>query len=271
MQTKIMAIVNLTPDSFFDGGCYLDEEKAYKRVEQAASEGADWLDIGAESTRPFAPPVSEEEEKQRLLPLFTAYKNGFPLPVSIDTRKPSIARFACERGASLLNDVTGFSQKEMIAVALDFATEVCVMHMQNDPLTMQKAPSYPQGILEELLTFFTKRCQNLLDCGIKKEKIWIDPGIGFGKTVADNYQILQNLDRLSELGFPLLVGVSRKSLITKALGIQKEDALSATVALNTLLMTKNPGMIRVHDVKEHAQARKLVSIYEDMEHHHTRA
>lgn len=255
-----MGILNVTPDSCFDQGRWFDPALALQRGIQLFEEGADWIDIGGESTRPGATPVPEEEELRRVLPIIKALKQATPLPLSIDTMKAKVAEAALAAGASLINDVSGFGDPAMRAVAASSRQLLCLMHMQGTPETMQLNPSYPQGILPFLLDWFKEHIDLLLQAGVKEDKIILDPGIGFGKTVEDNVKILQNLHQIKALGFPLLVGLSRKSFLGKIL--QKkgyQDLLPASLAANTLALLARVDILRVHDVAEHHDVRNLIA------------
>ena len=208
-----MAILNATPDSFYDGG----REDVLSYGLKLIDEGADILDIGGESTRPGAPEVPEEEELRRVIPLIEALRDKSEIPLSIDTRKAKVAKAAIAAGATLVNDVSGFRDPEMREVAAESGADLCVMHMLETPKTMQNQPEYPEGIIEHLLHFFEGRIQELQQAGVKRDKIILDPGIGFGKTVEHNLKIIHNLPRLKALGFPLLLGASRKSFMGKIL------------------------------------------------------
>lgn len=252
--TQLMGILNVTPDSFYDQGAYGNYEAAIKRGIEMEKEGADWIDVGGESTRPGAQYVPVEDELKRVIPLIEELHKQLSIPISIDTRKVEVAREALKAGASLINDVSGFSQKEMTLLAAETGCYVCVMHMQGTPQTMQLSPHYERGVVEELLHWFDKRIQNLLSIGIQESKIILDPGIGFGKTVADNLKILQNLPKFRAFGLPLLLGISRKSFLGKILNKDAKDLLPATIAANMLGIFSGANYIRVHDVKEHRDA-----------------
>ncbi len=251
MKKKILGILNLTPDSFYDGGSLEDPLLKAKRL---IKEGADILDIGGESTRPNAKQVSADQELHRILPVIQELKN---YPLSIDTYKPLVARKALECGACYLNDITGFTNPEMIAIAKDFEVKIFVMHMQGVPATMQINPIYPSGVVEEIYRWFEKRIEQLMKARIRKENIYLDPGIGFGKTQKDNFNIIKNLQRFKSLGFKLLVGISRKSF----LGTPPSDLLPATLAMNTITLLAGADMIRVHDVKEHRQIMEMLDLF----------
>lgn len=254
-KTKLMGILNVTPDSFYEGT--IDHTLAIKRGHAIFDEGADLLDIGGESSRPGSDEVSLTEELNRVIPVIKALRErGL---ISIDTRKAEVADKACQMGARLINDISGFSDPSMIEVAKKYGATVCVMHMQGVPKTMQLNPHYPDGIIQELKRFFKTRVEKLLQAGLPSSQIILDPGIGFGKTVADNWEILHNLGELKKLGQPLLVGLSRKSFMSKILNKPPSDLLPATIAMNALAIMSKADFIRVHDVKEHRDVIDLLS------------
>jgi len=261
-KTRLMGILNVTPDSFYDGNRYFDEQAALRRGVDIYQEGADIVDIGGESSRPGAGQVTEAEELARVIPVIRSLKKQIPIQISIDTTKPSVALAALHAGASLINDVSGFNNPEMREVAAKFDVEVCVMHMLRTPQTMQQHPEYPEGIINHLLKFFDAQIELLVKSGVKKNKIIIDPGIGFGKTVADNLEIIHNLQRLKHIGFPLLVGVSRKSFMSRLLNKSASELLTATLAMNAIVIASGADIIRVHDIREHCDVIKLLSSLE---------
>lgn len=250
-MTKLMGILNVTPDSFSDKGIYFDVGAAIQRGKEIGAQGADILDIGGESTRPGAPLVSIAEELARVIPVIEALRPCLSIPISIDTSKPEVALAAIEAGASFINDVTGFRHPEMQEIAATSGLDICVMHMLGTPQNMQVKPDYPEGILVQLLKWFDQQVATLTKRGVKEKQIMLDPGIGFGKTVADNLEIIQNLPKLRALGFPLLIGVSRKSFMGKMIHKTSAELLPATIAVNTMLIMESVDMIRVHDVCEH--------------------
>lgn len=256
-KTKLMGILNVTPDSFFDESRFLAHDAAVSRGIQMAEESADILDIGGESTRPGSLPISVDEERQRVIPVIETLYKKIKIPISIDTTKPQIAAEAVEAGASLINDVSGFSSMEMREVAASANVDICVMHMLDKPTTMQDSPYYEQGVTAHILEWFEKRVNLLIKAGVKKERIILDPGIGFGKTVAHNVEIIHNLKKFKTLGFPLLLGVSRKSFMTKILNRPASELLSATIVVNTIAIQSLVDIIRVHDVEEH---RKVIDL-----------
>lgn len=253
-MTQIMGILNITPDSFFDQGRWFNLEAAIQRAQEIEKEGANWLDIGGESTRPFAVPVSEKEEMQRVIPLIESLKSKLSIPLSIDTTKVSVARAALKAGATLINDVSGFRHPAMVQLAVEAQVPICVMHMRGNPSTMQiECLEEEVEIIPFLMDFFKKKIQYLLKAGVKKKNIILDPGIGFGKTVADNLKIIENLPQLKSLGFSVLMGISRKSFLKKITGQPTTHLLPATLAMNTKMILSQVDIIRVHDVAEHKQ------------------
>lgn len=258
IATKIMGILNVSPDSFYSASRQLDLQQAVAYAAKLADEGADVIDIGGESTRPGSEPVSAVEEMARVLPVIEAVSNKLSLPISIDTMKPEVAEAALDAGASWINDVTGFSDSRMRKIAADRQITICVMHMAGQPKTMQRNILYPRGVIIELLEWFERRIELLLRDGVKAENIVIDPGIGFGKTVADNLEILHNLPRFKAMGFPLLLGVSRKSMIGELLGGLPHERLAATLTINIVAMQAGVDYVRVHDVKEHKDAMTML-------------
>lgn len=260
----IMGIINVTPDSFYDGGLYLDVSKAVKHAKKLYKEGADILDIGAESSKPFAKPVPEHIELARVLPVIKAIREAVPLPISIDTQKTVVAEKAIELGATMVNDISGLSCSSMRALVKNTDVSVCIMHMQNDPEIMQINPHYDNGVIYEICDYLQHRAQQCLEEGIKPDKIILDPGIGFGKTVHHNLDILQNLDAIVNLGFPVLIGASRKSFLSHILNKPAKELLIPTLAANTMALMNGASIIRVHDVKEH---RQVVDLFNYMHSH----
>jgi dihydropteroate synthase len=263
-KTRLMGILNITPDSFFSDSRAPALEQAIERALQLQSEGADLLDIGGESSRPGAMPVSEEEELVRVIPVIERLKGHLSIPISIDTMKPKVAQAAIKAGATLINDISGFCHPDMIRLAKEAECDICVMHMQGNPLTMQHNPHYEGGIVAYLKQWFQEKIELLTTQGIKSEKIILDPGIGFGKTVADNLEIIHNLPGFKKLGFRLLLGVSRKSFLGKILDKPTNDLLPATLTANTLAVLHHVDMIRVHDVKEHRSMIDFLNAYQEI-------
>jgi dihydropteroate synthase len=243
-----MGILNITPDSFSDGGVYFEPLRAAERAWRIAEEGADILDIGGESTRPGSQGVSVEEELRRILPVLDALAGKYPLPISIDTSRSEVGKAALQRGAALVNDVTAFSRDpELGAAAASCQAGVILMHMRGNPGTMQKLPPSPDilGEIEEWAGAAVARARSL---GVAGERIILDPGIGFGKTVDQNLEVLRNLDRLASAGFPVLVGTSRKSFIGKILSDPQADRIWGSAAMVAASIIFGAHIVRVHDV-----------------------
>ena len=256
---KVMGILNVTPDSFFDGGKYKDETSILSQVEKMLSDGATFIDIGAYSSRPNAPHVTEIEEKQRLLPIVKLILKQFPETIiSIDTFRASVAKEAVEAGASLINDISaGNLDDEMMKTVGTLGVPYIMMHMQGTPKTMQENPSY-NHIVKELLHYFSSKIAEAKSYNIND--LIIDPGFGFGKTVAHNYEILKQLQLFELLDFPILAGVSRKSMIYKVLKNTPQEALNGTSVLHTIALQNGTSILRVHDVKEAMECVKLVEL-----------
>lgn len=248
---KIMGILNVTPDSFFEGSRFYDPERAIAQGIKLFQDGADIIDIGGESSRPGSDPVSLEEELARVIPVIKGLRKEISIPISIDTTKPKVAAASLEAGASFINDVSGFRDPEMIALAAQADVPICLMHMLGEPKTMQSNPHYEEGVVSALVRFFTERVKKLTKGGVKIKNIYLDPGIGFGKTTDDNFEILRNLQRFRTLGFPILIGLSRKAFLKNTLNKPTEETLAATIAMNTVALLSNVEIIRVHDVPEH--------------------
>lgn len=261
-KKQIMAILNCTPDSFFDGGKYLLKEKAIQRGIELFQEGADILDIGGESTRPFSKSISAEEESLRTLPVIEALAPLNLGLLSIDTYKPEVAELALKKGAQFINDITGLENPVMERIAFEYSASVSIMHMQKRPENMQVAPFYQEGVVQNVWQFFEKKVNFLIKKGWQKEKIFLDVGIGFGKSVEDNFLLIKNLDQFLQFNCPLLIGLSRKSFMQKFLKKSILEVLSTTLILNTISLLKGASVIRVHDVKEH---KDLLKIYETLE------
>lgn len=250
-HTKLMGILNVTPDSFFDQGSFFDSSKAIARGEQIIQEGADILDIGGESSRPGSTSISEAEELRRIIPVIQSLRKMTNIPISVDTVKPRVAAAAIEAGATMINDISGARHPEMRKIAASCGVPICLMHMQGTPATMQISPVYPEGIISHLIHWFEEKIDLLIEAGVKKNNIILDPGIGFGKTVAHNLQIIHNLPQLKALGFPLLLGVSRKSFMSKIVNRPAVDLLPTTVAVNVIAIQNHVDIIRVHDIEAH--------------------
>jgi dihydropteroate synthase len=254
----IMGVINTTPDSFADGGtlyrgAQLDIEKAMARARDMAAVGAAILDIGGESTRPGAQPVSLDEEMDRVLPLLQRIAAEVDVVISVDTSSPTLMREAAAAGAGLLNDVRALTRDGALAAAADTGLPVCLMHMQGEPESMQLAPRYAD-VVAEVAAYLQARVLACEQHGIARERLLLDPGFGFGKSVAHNMQLLQGLPRLAAMGLPLLVGLSRKSIIGKLLGRDVQQRLPASLALAVLAVERGAAVIRTHDVAATADA-----------------
>jgi dihydropteroate synthase len=246
---KVMGIVNVTPDSFSDGGRYLDPGAAIAHGLELASEGATLLDVGGESTRPGAQPVGAEQELRRVVPVIEGLRAaGFDGTLSVDTSKAPVARAALESGATLINDVTALrAAPEIAELVAERDAEICLMHMLGTPRTMQCDPQY-DDVVDDVRRFLTERVEFAVARGIRPERILVDPGIGFGKTVAHNLELLQRLDSLVALGFPVLVGASRKAFLGELTGRPVDRRLPATIAANVIAFARGATIFRVHDV-----------------------
>jgi dihydropteroate synthase len=248
MAARIMGIVNVTPDSFSDGGQFLDAERAIAHGRELAAEGADVLDIGGESTRPGAEGVTAEEELARVGPVVEALARDDGPPVSIDTSKLAVAEAALSAGAAMVNDVTALrAEPELAGLCAERDCEVVLMHMLGEPRTMQENPTY-DDVVDEVKAFLADRVEFALAEGIGGERIWIDPGIGFGKTVEHNLELHRRLGELAELGRPISFGSSRKSFIGKLTGAEVHERLGGTIASNVIAYVNGARMLRVHDV-----------------------
>lgn len=259
-KLQLMGILNCTPDSFYDGGHYTSLEKAVQRGIEIEKEGADMIDIGAESSHPGAQRLPEEKELERLIPLIKELSPHLSIPISVDTYKPQVAEKALQAGAKMLNDISGFENKNMRALAKEYQVPLCLMHMQGCPQTMQLNPHYPSGVINELKAWFSERIELLLKEGILPQQIILDPGIGFGKSVTHILEILKNIKEFCAFGFPVLIGLSRKSFMSKILCKPSSELLSTTVALNTMSILEGASIIRVHDVKEHRDVMNTLAL-----------
>lgn len=249
-----MGIVNVTPDSFSDGGAYLDVSRAVEHGLQLADEGADILDIGGESTRPYSDPVQADEELRRVVPVIEALAKQTNVPLSIDTSKAVVARAALDAGAEIINDVTGLEgDPAMLPLAVETAAGVCAMHMRGTPQTMQDDPQY-QDVVRDIHQYLADRRDALLAAGVAQQRICLDPGIGFGKTHEHNLQLMRNCQEYHNLGCPLLVGHSRKGFLGKLLGDNVADRTASTVGAAVALAQQGVQIIRVHDVRSAREA-----------------
>lgn len=262
-QPCIMGILNLTPDSFSDGGLFVNKNNALKHVTQMINDGAQIIDVGGESTRPGALEVSVDEECQRVIPVIQAIREISDIPISIDTSKTDVMRQAISSGASMINDVNALRAEGAVELAAELNVPVCIMHMQGLPRTMQHTPIY-QDVVEEIKVFLKQRIDVCIKAGINLDNIIIDPGFGFGKTLEHNLTLFKHLEDFETLNVPLLVGVSRKSMIGAVLNnTSADERLHGSVALATLAAWMNANILRVHDVKATADALKLCMAVKD--------
>jgi len=251
--TQLMGVVNVTPDSFSDGGLYLDPEAAIAHGRELAEAGAEILDVGGESTRPGAEPVGEEEELRRVVPVIRGLA-GSGRRLSVDTSKAPVAAAALDAGAEIVNDVTALrGDPEMASLCAERGATVVLMHMLGEPRTMQQDPRY-DDVVTEVKAFLAERLEAAVTAGIDEERVWLDPGIGFGKTGAHNMELLRRLGELRKLGRPLVVGTSRKSFIGKVDGSPADQRLGGTIASSVLAAADGADVLRVHDVAEVRQA-----------------
>lgn len=257
-QPRVMGIVNVTPDSFSDGGKYKSTDEAVEHALALIEEGADILDIGGESTRPGATPVSLQEELQRVIPVIERLAKDANVPLSIDTYKPEVMQAAIEAGVHMVNDVRALQEPGALEIVASSKAGVCLMHMQGTPQTMQLDPQYEDAVAE-VGAFLKERMETAMKAGIAAERIVLDPGFGFGKRTVHNLQLLRELRSFSELGRPLLVGLSRKSVLGKITGGDIYVRLHASIAASVISALKGAKIIRVHDVKATADALKVVS------------
>ena len=258
-KPQVMAILNVTPDSFSDGGKFATFDKALAQVEQIISDGADIIDIGGESTRPGAVEISEADELTRVIPLLKAIKAKFTIKVSIDTSKAEVMAQAIAHGADIINDVRALQNEGCLAVLAQSNVPVCLMHMQGLPRSMQENPHYDE-VIGDIKQFFIERIKVCEQAGIKRERLILDPGFGFGKTLEQNYQLLAQLHQFSDLGLPLLSGTSRKSMIGNLLARKVDERLAGSLTTAIIAAQQNVSIIRVHDVKETVDALNVLAM-----------
>ncbi len=251
----VMGILNVTPDSFSDGGLHMQRDAALRYAQQLIQEGADLLDIGGESTRPGAPPVSVQQELDRIMPVIEGLR-GILVPLSVDTSKPEVMRAALAAGVSIVNDINALQQAEAMAAVVGSDAAVCLMHKQGTPQTMQQQAHY-QDVVAEVLAFLRARLEAAQAAGIARERIVIDPGFGFGKTLAHNLDLLRHLDAFAALGVPVLAGLSRKSMLGAITGQDVEHRIHASVAAALLAVQRGARIVRVHDVRATVDAFKI--------------
>ncbi len=255
-QPQVMGILNVTPDSFSDGGRFIDHEIAVAHARAMVAEGASIIDIGGESTRPGAAEVSVQQELDRVIPVIEALHSTLPVVISIDTSKPEVMRAAVAAGAAMINDVRALREPGALDAAVACGVPVCLMHMQGAPRTMQQQPEYAD-VVTEVRDFLVERANTCQSAGIPAVNILLDPGFGFGKTLEHNLRLLKQLSLLVAAGYPVLVGLSRKSMIGQLLGLPVEERLQPSVALAVLAVWQGARIIRVHDVAATVQAVRM--------------
>jgi len=260
----VMGVLNVTPDSFSDGGRYLELDAALRRAESMVAEGAAIIDVGGESTRPGAPPVSVQEELDRVLPVVERLARELPIPISVDTSKPEVMREAARVGAGLINDVRALQIPGAVDAAVASGLSVCLMHLRGEPATMQQEPCY-SNVVNEVYAFLAERVQICQAAGIPRERILVDPGFGFGKTLDHNLRLLRHLDRFTDLAAGVLVGVSRKSMIGLLLHAPVDQRLSGSLAAAVIASWQGAKIIRTHDVRETVQALCVCAAVRAME------
>ncbi|NLS12730.1 dihydropteroate synthase [Vibrio sp. SM6] len=257
-QPQIMGILNVTPDSFSDGGRYTSLDNALAQAEAMIASGATIIDVGGESTRPGAAEVPLDEELARTIPVIEALRSRFDVWISIDTSKAEVMRQAVAAGADLINDVRALAEPGALEVAAQSNVPICLMHMQGQPKTMQSAPCY-QNIEDDVSAFLAERIAVCEAAGIARERLVLDPGFGFGKTLEHNYQLLAHLEKLHQFGLPLLVGMSRKSMVCNLLDVTPMQSVVGSVICATIAAQKGAQIIRVHDVAQTQQAMKILA------------
>lgn len=258
-EPLVMGILNITPDSFYDGGKYTTEKEWMQKAEEIVSEGGRIIDLGAISTRPGSKEVSEKEEQERLLPALKSIRKKFPdTTISVDTYRSSIAKIAVEEGADMINDISGGTMDDkMFSTISKLKVPYVLMHIKGTPQDMQQNPDY-DDVIEEIATFFRDRILKLNDLGF--DDIILDPGFGFGKSISHNYRLLRKLRAFSVMGYPVVAGLSRKSMINRVLNVKPDEALNGTTILNTIALMNGANILRVHDVKEAVEAIALVNL-----------
>ncbi len=258
---RIMAILNVTPDSFSDGGQFVEPEAIEQQISSIIEQGADIIDVGGESTRPFADPVAEEEELHRVIPSIRMIRSKSDIQISIDTTKSRVAREALAAGATMINDISALQSDEaMIEVATSYSGPLAIMHMQGTPQDMQVKPQY-ENVVEEINHFFSERLDWLEHNGVKRERVILDPGIGFGKTLEHNIAILQNISAFKKHGCKVLIGHSRKSFFQQLLGAPMEERDTLTAIVSAFCVCNGADILRVHAVKENVAAVQLSHIF----------
>ncbi|MEH6596961.1 MAG: dihydropteroate synthase [Colwellia polaris] len=257
-----MGILNVTPDSFSDGGKFADFEPALAQVQRMITDGATIIDIGGESTRPGAEEVSEADELARVIPVLKAIKKRFNILVSVDTSKAKVMSAAIAAGADIINDVRALQNEGCLAALAASNTPVCLMHMQGLPRTMQNNPSY-EDLINDIIAFFQQRINACVNAGISRDRIILDPGFGFGKTLEQNFHLLANVSKFSSLGLPILAGMSRKSMIGNLLNREVDQRLAGSISTALIAAQQGAHIIRVHDVQETADALNILKAVTD--------
>jgi dihydropteroate synthase len=256
-RTLVMGILNVTPDSFSDGGRYLDHGAAVARGIEMVDEGADFIDVGGESTRPGSDPVSTDEERDRVVRVIETLAGKVPVPISVDTRKPTVAKAALEAGALIVNDISGARDPEMFAVAREASAGMVLMHMKGEPKTMQVAPHY-DDVVAEVHEYLRERIEAAEFAGMAPERLCVDPGIGFGKDLQQNLALMHHVETLLDLGRPVLVGPSRKRFIGALLDLPEDDRVEGTAGAVAWLVSRGAHIVRVHDVREMVRVIRVV-------------
>jgi dihydropteroate synthase len=263
-RTAIVGVLNVTPDSFSDGGLWFEPEAAIARAQEMEAQGADVIDVGGESTRPGAAPVSEDEELRRVLPVVQAVADKLSAPVSIDTRKPGVAQRAVDAGASIVNDTGGeLADPAMVDVAANSGAAFIVMHSRGTPETMRSLAEY-DDVVEEVKQFLNRQARELEGAGVSSESIVLDPGFGFAKTPEHNLQLLERLEEVVALGYPLLAGTSRKSFIGAVLAVTESERVEGTAATISWAVAKGARLVRVHDVVEMVRVVRMTEAIRDV-------
>lgn len=260
----VMGILNVTPDSFSDGGRFAGRDSALRQAEAMSRDGAAIIDVGGESTRPGATDVSEQEELDRVLPVIEAVVDAVDVPVSIDTSKPAVMRAAVGAGAAMINDIRALREDGALEAAVELQRPVCLMHMQGQPRTMQRQPGYGD-VVAEVAEFLAERVRACAAAGLAEDKIMVDPGFGFGKTPRHNIELLANLRQLRSVGRPILVGLSRKSTLGELTGRDVGDRLPASIAAAVFAVVEGARIVRVHDVRETVDAMRVTAAVLELE------
>jgi dihydropteroate synthase len=268
-RPRIMGVLNITPDSFSDGGRWFrngrpDLDALRREADAMVAAGAAVLDVGGESTRPGAEPVAENEELERVVPVVEALAKNCDALISVDSSCPAVFRAAAAAGASLINDVRALRREGALESAVATGLPVCLMHMQGEPDSMQASPRY-RDVVAEVSAFLTARAEACIAAGVPRQQILLDPGFGFGKTLAHNLALLSRLEEISALGFPLLVGLSRKSLIAKITGRDVDERLAGSLALAMLAAQRGAALLRVHDVAETADTLRVLQVVQELD------